>query len=1126
MSNSPTRSLFSQHFLDKRLPDETDWQVDVDSIFAGLAELYQDKKDFLPTLNEAQTEQEFIRPVLDALGFAYIPQTSFKKAGQVQRPDYALFDNEGKKRAQKVLKDERAFYGDALAILDAKYWARPLSEQHKNDPRDEFKNANPTFQMVNYLTGTGVDWGILTNGETWRLYYRLASSTATEFYQVNLVQLLEQNDAHQFKYFCLFFRREAFERDAQGKSFLEHVREGSLTYARIIGDQLKDLVYEQVFPLLAGGFIAQRHNVKHITENEESKREIYQATMSLLYKLLFLFYAEARSLLPIHHAGYRENSLTAMARRVAERVDRNTPLGETSTRLYGELLNLFEVIDRGDRQYQLPRYNGGLFSPKSSENQFLAANKLSDEMLGRALDLLWRTDGEPIDYGFIDVRTLGSIYEGLLEYKLHIKNASRGSVELKTDKKERKETGSYYTPDYIVKYIVHETLAPILAEREKQFADAVEKYHKLLAKKRATSSFGVMRVLNQQIETAAYAANEILLDIKVCDPAMGSGHFLVETVDYLTDDIIRILNQLPENNPLLQMLEQIRKTIVREMEQQGIQVDVTRLDDTSLLQRVVMKRCIYGVDYNKMAVELAKVSLWLHTFTVGAPLSFLDHHLRFGNSLLGAMARRVQNEFKADAPLLGSPFEGILNAAKTMQEISLSSDATITDVEHSANLFDVFEQAVVPYKRLVDISLLPYYGSKRADEFLRTYQADALTITADKVSTPYRKVFEEREAMYQDKRFFHWDLEFPEVFIDLNRTVWKENPGFDAVIGNPPYVDVKTDAYYNEFYETASARNLYAYMLERAGMIGAASSRLGMIVPMSLVCSDRMGVLRQWFATNYATVRAANFAIRPAKIFPNVDQRTTIVVAEEKPSRSLETSKVWTLQATRLNRWHEGQEQEMISNLSFADISDLPPEYGWAKLGDETGRSIALKLFKQEKTIGDYLTGDWKFWFHGIGRYWLKAYAFEPTFLDANGTPRHSTTLGELAAQNEEIGKVIIAIVNSSLFFWYWILYGDEFHLMEQEIRSFPFTYHKGSSVIYDKLGNLVDELMDDYQRHSILQRTKYATGEITQQIFYPRHSKPIIDGIDDLLGSIYGLTSEEVEYVKTCDLGFRTEEE
>lgn len=1122
MPSTPTRSLFSQHFLEKRLPDETEWRVEVDPVYSHVQHLYQERKDFLPTLNEAQTEQEFIRPVLDIVGFSYVPQTSFKKAGQVQRPDYALFTGEGKKRAQRVLKDETAFYGDALAILDAKYWARPLSEQHKNDARDEFKNANPTFQMVNYLIGTGVDWGILTNGETWRLYYRLASSTATEFYQVNLVQLLSQKDPEQFKYFFLFFRREAFERDAQGKSFLERVREGSLTYARVIGDQLKDLVYKQVFPLLAGGFIAYRRNEKGITENDQSKQEIYQATMSFLYKLLFLLYAEARALLPINYVGYRDNSLTSMARRIAERIDRNTPLGETSTRLYGELLNLFEVIDRGDRQFQLPRYNGGLFSPKSIENQFLVANRLSDDMLGRALDLLWRTEGEPIDYGFIDVRTLGSIYEGLLEYKLHIKNASKGSVELKTDKTERKETGSYYTPDYVVKYIVHETLAPILAQRQEQFADVVKHYQELLAKQRAGTNLDSIRLLNQEAENAAQTANEILLDIKVCDPAMGSGHFLVETVDYLTDGIIRILNQFPENNPLLRMLEGIRDTITQEMERQGIQVDLARLDDTSLLQRVVMKRCIYGVDYNRMAVELAKVSLWLHTFTVGAPLSFLDHHLRFGNSLVGAMARHVQKAFKEGAPLLGSPFEGILTAARVMQEISLSSDATIADVEQSAKLFDSFEGAVVPYKRLLDISLLPAYGSKRADEFLRLYGSDALTITPNQVSPPYRNVFQERETIYQDKRFFHWDLEFPEVFIDLNHTVWKDNPGFDAVVGNPPYVDVKTDTYYDKFYQSASARNLYAYMLERAGIVGAASSRLGMIIPLSLVCSERMGVVRDCFAANYVHVRVANFGIRPAKIFPNVDQRVTIVIAQEKSAASERLQ----LQATRLNRWHEGQEQEMINSLSFADITELPADSGWAKLGDETGRSIALKLFKQEKRIADYLTGNWKFWFHGIGRYWLKAYAFEPTFLGADGTPRHSTTLGELAAQNEESGKVIIAIINSSLFFWYWILYGDEFHLMEQEIKSFPFTYQKGQSPIYKKLGNLVDELMEDYQKHSILQRTKYATGEITQQIFFPRHSKPIIDRIDDLLGSIYGLTREEVAYVKAYDLNFRTEEE
>ncbi|MBI3740700.1 MAG: Eco57I restriction-modification methylase domain-containing protein, partial [Chloroflexi bacterium] len=619
-----------------------------------------------------------------------------------------------------------------------------------------------------------------------------------------------------------------------------------------------------------------------------------------------------------------------------------------------------------------------------------------------------------------------------------------------------------------------------------------------------------IRLVNEQIQRAHQRAVDALLDIKICDPAMGSGHFLVEAVDYLTDRVIRVVNQYPQDDPVLAMLERIRKTVFAEMERQGIEINPARLDDTSLLMRVVMKRCIYGVDVNEMAVELAKVSLWLHSFTIGAPLSFLDHHLRCGDSLIGAMARGVQKEFLGELTLFGSPFEGVLTAAKTMQEISLSSDATIADVENSANLYDFFEQAARKYKRVLDIYLMQFFGFKAAGEFLLLFGSEAINVSLDKLGKDHRQLFQDHEKFHGEKKIFHWDLEFPEVFIDLEQTAWREDAGFDAVIGNPPYVDVTADKYYNQSYSAASSRNLYSYMLERSGVVCRAGSMLGMIVPMSLVCSDRMSILRDWFKSNYANIQIANFGIRPAKIFPDVDQRVTILVARKK-KESAETTKVF---ATRLNRWRDGEEQTMIANLSFSDITKLPAQFGWAK------------LFRQEKRVSDYLGKDWNFYLHTIGRYWLKAYDFEPTYLEASGKSGRSSTLVELSAQSEEIGKVIIALVNSSLFFWYWILYGDEFHLTPEEVKAFPFTYDKGHKSIYKKLAQAADELMKDYKEHSVLKRGKYPTGTITYQEFYPRQSKPIIDRIDDLLGMIYGLEIDEVECVKKYDLQFRTDEE
>jgi hypothetical protein len=364
----PNKPLFSQHYLEHRIQECPEWQVDVRVGFEAFNTLYLSKKDLLPTLSEAQTEEVFIKPALDILGFSHIPQVTTRGKGRAERPDYALFTGEADRDAAYPLQnDEPAFYARVKAIAEAKYWERPLSKVTSNDQRDIYKNANPSFQISSYLTGTGVDWGILTNGREWRLYYRQASSTATEFYPVDLVELLESGDLEQFKYFWLFFRQAALVKDPQGRNFLERVREGSTTYAARVGNELKALVFDLV---------------------------------------------------------------------------------------------------------------------------------------------------------------------------------------------------------------VSHTLKPILEQRQAQFGELMEQiaqlHTQLKDKRLGTQSQNGLRKDLQRLEREAQST---LLDIKVCDPAMGSGHFLVEAVDYLTDELIRILTLYPEQNPVLEMLEQTRQSILQNLEQQGITID-------------------------------------------------------------------------------------------------------------------------------------------------------------------------------------------------------------------------------------------------------------------------------------------------------------------------------------------------------------------------------------------------------------------------------------------------------------------------------------------------------------------------------------------------------------------------
>jgi len=925
-----TKALFSRHYLETRLPDHPEWSEDPRPACEAVRVLWEKACQYGDSWNEAQTENEFVRPVLEALGWSFIVQPKARHGGRVTRPDYALFaDDAVRDAAYPYQGDDDPFYSRALAIAEAKYWGRPLSQMDASG-RNTWKAAsNPSHQMVSYLVGTRAPWGILTNGRVWRLYSREVSSVASEYYEIDLSAIFEpepptepapRTTHHEtpltaFKTFWLFFRRDGFLPDAQGRSFLQRVREGSTTYARQISDKLKELVFEQVMPEVTGGFVAYRyHELGVQEESEESLRAIYQASLSLLYKCLFILYAEARGLLPTANSGYREQSLTALAQWAAEHLERDLPLSDAThaaTR-YDALLALFHRIDRGDPSLGIPRYNGGLFNPASPENRFLEQHKLSDRAVARAVDTLVRDAGQPVDYAYLDVRNLGAIYEGLLENRLVV-DRPQGSpetleVSLVNDKGERKATGSYYTPDYIVEYIVQHTLDPLLEERDAAFRAAMDRCAGLRRKLRRVSDATTVRRLRGELDEAERDAREAFMGIKVLDPAMGSGHFLVNAVDHLTDAIILRMqiyhDEHPgvswEWNPIQQLVERVREDILAEMERQGIRVDAERLNDTAILTRLVMKRCIYGVDLNPMAVELAKVSLWLHSFTIGAPLSFLDHHLRWGNSLIGTDVRTVEQALRASeqtqrvskearklaegrgeaarevatvfqADLFGGPFAGLLDLTGLMTEVVERADSTLADVRQSAEDFDRFQKELTPYKQMLDLWVSQYFGNGAAKEFLTVHGADVLpALRGEKqVIGQYQEAIERARELWREKRFFHWDLEFPEVFVDLRRRDWTENPGFDAVVGNPPYVrsirlkdaDPEAWTYYAHHYYAAAKREFDVYLCFAEQGLGLLNSHghFGMIMPNKWFTTQVGESLRSLLAERRATQYLVDF---------------------------------------------------------------------------------------------------------------------------------------------------------------------------------------------------------------------------------------------------------------------------
>jgi hypothetical protein len=396
--------LFSDHFLKERLPEWKEWQVgkEFSDFRANLLALYESKKSILINMNESQTEKEFIQPVLNLLSYAnsYIVQTDTKSGVKVNHPDYALYPDQVSK--DKSYTAEGINYQNALGIADAKYWERPL-DLSKSNERDTFSNVNPSFQIINYLTGTQKNWGILTNGRLWRLYSLKANSHLANYYEIDIVQLLLEAPDSASKYFYLFFRKQALLAGIDGKTFLDHVLDGSNDYAIELEINIKERAY-QVVEYLCHGFSASYLPSELTPEN---LKDIYDNSLILLYRLLFVFYAEARELLPLStNKSYRENySLFKIAKDIAVITQSGNTLSLKSTIYYSKINSLFSLINTGDKSLNVPEYNGGLFSPQ--EHPFLDSHAIVDFFLVPAIQHLSRVyDSKRRQTFAVDYKTL------------------------------------------------------------------------------------------------------------------------------------------------------------------------------------------------------------------------------------------------------------------------------------------------------------------------------------------------------------------------------------------------------------------------------------------------------------------------------------------------------------------------------------------------------------------------------------------------------------------------------------------------------------------------------------------------------------------------------------------------
>ncbi|MES3161074.1 MAG: N-6 DNA methylase [Halorubrum sp.] len=551
----------------------------------------------------------------------------------------------------------------------------------------------------------------------------------------------------------------------------------------------------------------------------------------------------------------------------------------------------------------------------------------------------------PADYADLDTRHLGSIYEGLLEHEFRIAGpegvaavsedggqvwksgdevsvadavevVEEGGLYVVNDEGERKATGAYYTPDYVVTYIVEETVDPLIDEidadlREQGFEPSDREY---------------FVEFWQEIK-----------DLTVLDPAMGSGHFLTKATGYLTEQVMEV---------------------VREQEIQSY--------DEQYIRREISKECIYGVDLNGMAVELAKLSMWLETLAADQPLAFLDHHLKAGNSLVGSDITEVLSDDNGDDDTgqitLTQAFarvrqDTLEHVMELMADLLAYDNETLEDVKSMEELYDEIRDDPL-YNRLFELANVHTAEEFGVDVPEDAYEqmASAIEDESDWEAIRGEDWFISAQATADEQDFFHWELEFPEVFFDAEGEKM-DAAGFDAVVGNPPYVRIhrighsQADYIQNKFETTSQKTDLSLPFLELGVRLDSRKGSAAFISTSQWVSTDYGETAREFFS--YGTVsKIVDFGTLP--VFKNVSTYPAIFVLNSSNTDTLQYLEVGS--KSELN--HEGLANitarplgydrfseeawvfdglDLRTTLNSTDGTDPISDYGGFKIGALTG---------------------------------------------------------------------------------------------------------------------------------------------------------------------------------------------
>lgn len=649
----------------------------------------------------------------------------------------------------------------------ARYEGKAVLLVHPKGSASEFARLDegdrlPEGALLADCERNGAPYGLLAAGSRMRLLRATGEEggQATRFLELDAA--LIEHDRRPL----LGLLSPAYLADGQFASLMEEARDHGADLRLRLDRSLR----QHVLPILGRelGEWAKANDLD--IADDDVRSDLEAAALTFLFRTLFLLYAESAGHLPMANHTYQQRSMTRIAQRAAEETG---SADADSTSLWDDIRSLVKAMRNGQSAWGVPAYNGALFAANGFDGaEILERAEIGDEALGRLLVALARETDEDgndvgVDFSGLEVGHLGHIYEGLLSLRLsvadrdfdydersdrYVPDDEDGKIDVEsgalfwlTNEGGRKGGGVYYTRTELVRHLVRGSVRPAFEEHVQKVRALAEKDPK--------------------------AAAEKLFDFYVLDPACGSAHFLVEVTEEIADQIAQLLGEV--SLPVVRdQIEELRAAA-------GTTVSV-EIDDAALVKRLVLKRCVYGVDLSPMGAEIAKVSLWLATFVPGLSLAYLDHNIQVGNSLIGvARPEAIEREIEGGGSIsmFGDPIvEAVSRAGAEAATLRSISDRTPDEVRASAEADAALDRATDGARRVCDLWTAEPLGLAGA--------RDEVNQKGEAIIGGEPSVMTDRAAeLAVENSVLHWPLRFAEAFA-------RGRPGFDVVVGNPPWDEV------------------------------------------------------------------------------------------------------------------------------------------------------------------------------------------------------------------------------------------------------------------------------------------------------------------------------------------------